>query len=291
MYCQRLGYHIIPIDKKKVQWYLAQIESGKDFDIPEAKNADIVFHWDYRNENKVSNPVKRLGLPIVNEGIRNVKKDFVDKCFTKAFGYSTFLDPATYRGKAVMKTTRQATHDAQIIDCPQPRAGRVYAPLHGQINHYWIYQKLINNSVKLNGKVVYRDYRVPIIDKEIPLVWYKDKNEFNRFEPLLGKNNPLKEHAEMSVSVEYDVDKAFTREEQRKIKSFCKYFGGEFFDIDIVRDQDGKIYILDVNNIAAGALFRKLSEADRIASLDTVALQLQHFLENLIVEHDMVQQT
>jgi hypothetical protein len=280
MYLNLLEYEISPIDKAKVQWYLQQIETGQNFEISEAKDCDLVFHWDYRNEDaKVSEQVHRLGLPILNGKIENVKKDFVDKCFLRAFGYSLFVNPETFKGHAVRKSTRQATHDAHIIICPRKRDPKIETPLHGQINHEWTYQRLIDNSFLIRSQKWYRDYRTPFANGGIPLVWYKDKNTANRFEPLYGKKHPLHHTLDMKVSVEYNVDKVFSKDEQQRIKKFCEYFGADFCDLDIMRDKNDKLYIVDVNNIAAGPLFRKLSDYDRNKSMWIVANEVKKMID------------
>ena len=52
-----------------------------------------------------------------------------------------------------------------------------------------------------------------------------------------------------------DLDLFTSREERNKIISFCHYFKLDYGEIDCMRDEKGKLYIIDVNNIPGDRCF------------------------------------
>ena len=222
------------------------------------EEVDAVFHWDFKNESVVSDEVLKLNKPIFNAGCLNVKKDYVDKCFTKVFGYSSFIDPLTHKGQCVKKSTQQAVHGGKIIDCPIDKIDDRPIVSKGGIVHKRIYQKLIDNTVseeeikeigyefKNDNKVLLKEYRVTYCFGKIG-VFVRYKEPVNRFHPYYMKRSMLV----------YKKGKVFTDKEYEKIIEFSKIFSFDFADMDILIDSDGKMYIIDVNNIATGSIMDK----------------------------------
>lgn len=203
--------------------------------------ADFGFHWNSRNENEVSPELILKGIPIFNAGCLNVKKDYIDKLFTEIFEYSSLIDPETYSGLCVKKGTEQATHSGKIITCPCKRELRERE--RNGVKHYDLYQRLINNE-EPNGLL--KEYRLTYCFGKLSLlVRYKIKE--NRFHPFF----PDKQ----KIVYEPIVGCHIKNKDVANILKFCRHYSIDFADLDVLRDRDnGKIYIIDVNNIATSAM-------------------------------------
>ena len=165
----------------------------------------------------------------MNKHCDDVSKVKVEEVFRDIFGYGTLLDPKTHHGLCVMKSNENATHDGKIVECPVSVATRSDV----------IYQKMINNAV---GNEVL-DIRVPIIGEQIPFVYLKYRGLSSRFSNM---------NARVTIS---SVDSILSDHEVARVLKFAKMFGLDFGELDVLRDSDdGKIYIIDVNNILVGRL-------------------------------------
>ena len=193
---------------------------------------DAAFWWSY---DTFSNS-DRTGL--INEGCKDVSKTKVDKIFTEVFGYSSFINPNKYKDLAVCKSNLQSAHDGKIVQCPAK-------PIKGKI-----YQRLIDNRQRNNPFVVL-DIRV-FIGGGIFMV-------INKYRAIKGRFKDGSKDAKMM-----NVNEVFTKKAQEKIVEFCDKFGLDFGEIDILRDSDGKIYIIDVNNIAGSGVFGRLSPKEAL---------------------------
>lgn len=165
------------------------------------------------------------GRDMINGQCGDISKARVGEIFEKVFGYGTTIDPRTYRGLCVRKSNSNAVHDGKVIECPcAPEAG-------------YIYQKLINNQY---GGDKVQDIRITICKETISLAQRRFRSLHDRFDNT--------RHSDV-----VDVDAVLRPEEQEKVIAFCKAFGLEYGDLDILRDiDDGKIYIVDVNNAPSG---------------------------------------
>jgi len=163
---------------------------------------------------------------VINARCNDISKKHVEEVFQKVFGYGTAVDPRTYHGVCVKKSDKNTMHDGAIIQCPvEPEQG-------------YIYQRLINNAYG-NDKVM--DIRTLIMgNTTIPLVLYRHRSMHDRFD-----------HTEGHIMI--DPRKAFSADEYEKILAFCREFGLEYGELDVLRDNDdGKIYIVDANNTPSG---------------------------------------
>lgn len=105
-------------------------------------------------------------------------------------------------------------------------------------NRSAFYQILIDNR---NEEGFFEDIRVPIIGKAIPYVYIKLKEGSARFETRAQK---------VLLDV---VDKYISEVEKAKIYKFTASIGLDFGEIDVMRNRnDGKLYIVDVNNTPYG---------------------------------------
>jgi len=164
---------------------------------------------------------------VLNLHCNNILKTYVDEFFYEVFGYRTRIDPQLHSGPAVCKSEWNATHSGSIVYCPL-----------GKAEEDSIYQIVINNRDE-NG--FFEDIRVPVAGKVIPFVYIKLKSAENRFETKASK-------VFLKPASEYLSD-----DEQSKILRFAAIIGLDFGEVDVLRNRDdGRIYIVDVNNTPYG---------------------------------------
>lgn len=193
------------------------------------RNFQMVMYWEYLTFRKEYELVEKLALDykVVNLHNRDISKERVDKIHQEVFGYNTKIDPTTFTGKAVRKSDINAIHNYQVIECPivQKQAGDFY-------------QILINNEVE-NGTRV-EDIRVPVIKGTLDFVYLKHRAISQRFKnPIYCKPMP--------------IEKLLSPEEIKLLNHFIKKFDLDFGEMDVLRNRDdGKIYVIDVNNTPQG---------------------------------------
>jgi len=187
----------------------------------------VLFFEDKTTKIAATDSFLKAHPKTLNLQCTDISKINVDKIHLQVFGYNTFVNPATHVGLAVEKSDENARHDGRIITCPSnvSDSGKVY-------------QIVIDNQV--DEKIVF-DYRVPVIGRNIPLVYKKFKTIEKRFtNDVFG-------------SELCDLDEHFNREEQSKILEFAHLMQVDFAELDILRDNSsGKIYIIDVNTTPYG---------------------------------------
>jgi hypothetical protein len=163
---------------------------------------------------------------VVNEHCNDVSKVKVEHVFQEIFGYGTFVDPELHQGFCVMKSDENTTHDGQVVKCP----------IRGKMKDA-VYQKVINNTV---GNDVL-DLRVPIVRDKVPFVYLKYRPLSSRFS---------NRNARVMIS---SADSVFSDHDMIGILKFVQKFGLDYGELDILRDgDDGRIYIVDVNNTPSG---------------------------------------
>lgn len=257
--------------KPNISHILSKVLRGIGYDFTEDindKDITLAVHFDRRDVNQTNREMiemaEKRNIPIINRYCNNAKKDHVENIFSRVFGYRSFINPKVHRGYCVLKTTKQGVHGGRIIKCPiegQPKGS--YINKNGQM-HSFIYQKLINNRCSINAV---EDIRALVVGKSIPYVMSRKKptNETFRF---------TKEERSEVVKL-CDKSDYFTSREVQKIIEFTTAFKVDFADLDILRDNsDGRIYIIDVNNIATtGALSQTTEEEFKLA----VKLAIDYF--------------
>ena len=190
----------------------------------------LAIYWEYltyREEYGFLEARKKEGMTVLNLYSRDISKKFVDKAFTRAFGYSSFVDPLKHTGKMVQKSDINAVHDGKIIEGPLDEAQEGV-----------VYQKALNNQ--LDEKAVL-DLRLPIIEGVVGFTYLKYREISARFESYSDRT-------EVKPSTE-----VFSEEEIHLLNKFCKEIHLDFGELDIIRNQDdGKVYVLDVNNTPQG---------------------------------------
>lgn len=186
-------------------------------------HADLVFAFE---DATVGEPPAHAGLPTINLACHDISKSRVAAVFEASFGYPLALDPAAHTGACVEKGERNGAHDGQVVACPRRALpGRVY-------------QRLIDNTH--DGDAV--DLRTQCADGRVVAVWRKRRPVAARFLP---PNTSVEE---------LDPARAYSPAELAAIARFCAAFGAEWCALDVLRDRDGRIYVVDVNRTDAGPI-------------------------------------
>lgn len=192
---------------------------------------DIVF-------NSNINPIHEFDLktdkPVINRFCTNVSKDYVDKRWKSIYGHGLKVDPLTWGGYCIEKPQGQGTNSGEIVFGVHPKEGMFYS-------------KIVDTRM---DATTLHDLRVVIMNGEIILILRKKKHIVNVF------TNPHK-FEQMTINI-------FTDEEQDAILSFSSMM--DFGEVDIVRSNfDGRIYILDVNNLPGYGYFRDKKYIDLLS--------------------------
>lgn len=217
---------------------------------------DVVFKYKNRTvfDPAILDQVSVDRARIINAGSVDISKRTVGRVFAEIFGYPLDVDPLRYDGEIVEKSDANAAHDGRVVQGPLApediRPGRVY-------------QKVINSLSDRPGFFV--DYRVPIIGGQIPFVYLKFRHFDDRFSNYVDPE--MKE-----------PDEIFSSEEVENILRLTRRMGFDFGEIDVLRDADGRIYVVDVNNTPGGALER-LPKGARRAGLNRMVKLFDRMLQ------------
>lgn len=182
-----------------------------------------------QSDPAVLDPLSRTGCPIVNGASHDISKQRVNRIFEQVFGYALAVDPCTHQGLAVVKSNRNALHDGRLVTCPVQRA---------DVPDGVVYQKVVDNET---GDGMVLDYRVPVHDGRIPLVYMKYRSCGIRF---------ANENAVVRLA---EPEAVFSAVERRRIRVFARRMGIDYGEFDVLRDNgDERIYIVDANSTPWG---------------------------------------
>ncbi len=199
---------------------------------------DLAINLGLSVPEKISKETKTLNINCVDITKRNV-----ESVFANAFGYKLSINPLTFKGKCVKKPNQNASGIGTIIQCPISKIDKNYS-----------YQKIINSETN-SGKLL--NMRVPILDKNIPFVYLRFKK----------KEELLNDTTSKGVKIKKATD-VFSKEERKKIISFCEKIGMDYGELDILRDKaDKKIYIIDANNTPFGPHYLPKKETEKALNL------------------------
>ena len=177
---------------------------------------------------------------VVNANCVDISKERVEKIFEEVFGYGMAVDPRTYQGEYVRKSDANAVKDAVTFNAPMEPEKK------------YVYQRLIDNRREDNNSVL--DMRAVVFKDTIPVAMTRVRSIPDRF-------------IDDTVAADLvEADSILSSEEQGKILAFCKRFGLDYGELDILRDKsDGKIYIVDVNSTPGGPVPGRPRSAGRAA--------------------------
>jgi hypothetical protein len=181
------------------------------------------------------------GKRVINARSNDISKMRVQRVFAEVFEYQLEVDPRSYRGRAVKKSDANYRHDGMIIECP----------CEPDDEEGVVYQRLVDTE---NSGGFCVDHRVPVLGGEVPVVYLKYKPLDDRFDTIT--------HAD--IVKPHD---AFSQEELGLISKFARAMGLDFGELDVLRDRDdGRIYVVDVNNTPSGPQRGFSSEQQRQAA-------------------------
>lgn len=202
---------------------------------------DAVFHWHDVTDQGDGDPTR------INGRCRTIAKQAVAEAFEQAFGYGLSVDPATFTGRAVMKSDANGMHDGQIIECPVD-------PFED-----YVYQRLIDNSIGMSVE----DLRTTVIGGEISLVLKKQRYAYERFQ-----------NVEHSVSL-VEVDDVLSSCEQEALIRLAKTLGLDIGDFDVLRDNSsGKIFVVDAAKTPFGPPI-KLAHDEKVQAVERLAASFE----------------
>lgn len=186
---------------------------------------DAVIYWSYHKlKRPLDNVLRRLQKEyhVVNIGGWDITKTRNEQVMKEIFGYNTIIDPRKEK-IFLEKSELQGAHDMKIMTRFRGFRDRC------------LYVKLLDTS--LNG--MYRDFRIYVFGNRILLVITKDKTPGDRFAGAIRAR----------VKAYYDASDLFSQDEIDKICAYCRIYMTEFTELDAARDKDGRLYILDNNNM------------------------------------------
>ncbi len=186
---------------------------------------DTVIYWSYHKlKRSLDDTLRRLQKEyhVINIGGWDITKTRNEQVMKEVFGYNTIINPRKEK-IFLEKSELQGAHDMRIM-----------TGFRGFRDRY-LYVKLLDTS--LNG--MYRDFRIYVFGGKISLVITKDKTTGDRFAGAIRAK----------VKAYYNASELFSQDEIVKICTYCEAYKTEFTELDAARDKDGKLYILDNNNM------------------------------------------
>ncbi len=234
-------------------WYLiwCVVKAAGAKIVTDPHDADVVMHFEDATYGDTNAPLAGKHRAYVNFGCRDVSKSAVARAFEAAFGYPLSLDPSTHQGDAVEKSELNGAHNGRIVTCPRtPRDG-------------FVYQRVIDNSVSAD---LVEDYRTPTVGGEPVCVFMKRRHINERF-------------ANANSEVEFKrVEDCFSATEIAHIRDFCGRMNLEWGGLDILRDKDGRLYIVDANKTDMGPPIA-LPLKDKLYATRIMARAFRDFIE------------
>ena len=192
---------------------------------------------------------------IINGTSLDISKRAVNRIFAETFGYPLEVNPGEFHGEILEKSDRNATHDGRILDGPlRPE----------EIRAGYVYQKAIDNTSAPDG--LFLEYRLPIMGGVTSFVFLKYRSAENRF-GIINIQTKMEK-----------VETAFSPLELEKITLMMEKMGLDCGELDILRDRDGRIYVVDVNNTPNGPP-NGLTEAESKTAMTLLAKKFEELLE------------
>jgi hypothetical protein len=210
------------------------IRSLPEVCIVEEPPCDIAIHWgtgEVFHRGDVLDGLYSEGIRVLNYHLLDTTKYAVDQYHREALGYSSLV-PKGYIGKVVVKRNQQARNAAFISDRYYDNYAATDSP------NYRVSQKFINTEHTPGWCT---EHRAAIFSREILLIEKKKRSRY-RFNSFAEQYRIV------------DMEDVFSLPEIDQIFKFCCVSGLDFGELDILRDKDdGRIYIVDINNKAGRA--------------------------------------
>ena len=164
--------------------------------------------------------VASLPTPTLNARCLDISKSSVDRIWREVSGRGLALDPLTTSGPMVVKSEENARHDGRILS----------GPLRDR-QHGVVYQRLVDNREGDH----FAWLRPVVLGGRIVLTYHKSSPLDDRFS---SGGPPRTRLAEPDV---------ISHEETDAILELAARIGLDYGDMDVLRDADGAIYVVDVN--------------------------------------------
>lgn len=193
--------------------------------------------------------------PTVNRACTDVSKGHVAAVFERVFGYALAVDPTTHEGRIVEKSESNSAHDGRILDGP-------LAP--GDVAPGKVYQRFVEATTGTAAV----DFRTALIDGQIPVVIEKHRPEARRFENF------------QNHFVVHDPASVYSDDEREKLTALARALGLDFGEMDVLRDADGRLYVVDVNNRPASPA-KELPVSEQRRILATMAAPFREMVRRL----------
>lgn len=220
---------------------------------------DVLFKY---SRDTFSEPLAERAVGavrLVNGRSVDISKRAVNAAFEAVFGYALGVDPTRHEGDIVVKSNLNSVHDGHMVRGPIASSG---------VRAENAYQRAIDNTVPGRDAVV--DYRVPVYGNRIPLVYLKYRPLGARF-PNKSVRAVIRESADV-----------FSESEAEKILQVAQRMGIDYAEFDVLRDKDGRIYVIDANTAPWGPPVG-LSAPDRIEALARLGAAFDELLRNHLV--------
>ena len=163
---------------------------------------------------------------IINAGCVDISKHRVGTVFAEVFGYDLDMDPTQYEGPMRYQIDLQLRHDGRVIQGPISTA---------DIQPDRVYQKTIDNRSEREGMVV--DWRTAIYGDRIP-----DGLSSSGARWTLRFTGPVHDGRSRLSRTRY-----LQKTELDRLRRLAKKMGVDYAELDVLRDSDGRIYVVDVN--------------------------------------------
>jgi glycosyltransferase involved in cell wall biosynthesis len=189
---------------------------GYNYHNDPTKPYDVALYWSYHQVRRELDDTSAT-LPLLNKGCWDISKEKVNKVFD-----NVNVNPETYHGVAVRKTNHQGAHNGELTVCPQPQKPG------------WVYQKFIDTKEN-NHYLCYRVFYAGQVDFVVKQ-WETDMFKLS--------------HAKVEM---VDKRELMTEEQERWLCDKMVEFGCDFGEVDVLKDKDGEIYVIDLNNVAGNS--------------------------------------
>jgi len=208
-------------DNSKIIMILDYLQYPYTYDVTE--DYDLVFNSNMKVIHKFDLDTDK---PVINIHCEDVSKQFVSDRWAEISGNDISIDPRTFRGYCVEKPNLlQGANTGNVVECP-------YEPKKD-----YVYQRIVDTRTS-EAEIV--DYRPVIMGFDIVMVIAKRRSITNLF----------------GNGYRYElVEGVFTEEEEEQLIEFSMFF--DYGEMDVMRSNyDGKLYVVDVNNIPGYGYFR-----------------------------------
>jgi len=221
------------------------------------ENFDAAIYWSYhKTKREHDTTIKELNdrCGVINFGCDDISKSKVERIMFSTFGYNTIINPETssFFGE---KSELQGRHS--IVEKTKFEGYKENC----------IYVKILDGRI---NPTTTRDFRIYVFGSKISLVVTKDK-------PIEQKYMGA---AVAELKAYKNPQELFSEKEIENILDFCTFYGVQITELDAMRDSDGRLYIIDNNNVSAFADKEKeLLFANNGYLLNYLSKELKKFLK------------